>query len=59
MTTFTPPKLPTQIAPAKKLRRLTEEEIKSLLVKAREEIDAGEIKIATRLVEEVIEAIRT
>lgn len=58
MTTFAPVKLPTQLAPRKNLRRLTEEEKIALLVKAREEIDNGQIAYATRLVDEVIEAIR-
>jgi len=53
-----PIKLHTHHAPKPKVRRMTEAEIKSLLVKAREEIDNGEIRLASRLVEEVIEAIR-
>ena len=55
MTTI---KLHTQLAPKPKLRRLTEEEKVSLLVRAQEEIAAGEIRLATSLVQEVIEAIR-
>ena len=52
-------KLHTQLAPKRNIRRLTEEEKVSLLIRAQEEIAAGEIRMATRLVEEVIEAIRT
>jgi hypothetical protein len=52
-------KLHTQLAPRQKLRRLTEEEKVSLLQRAQEELAAGQVKMATRLVEEVIEAIRT
>jgi len=56
---MTPPiKLPTQLAPKRNLRRLSEEEKVSLLIRAQEEIAAGEIRMATRLVEEVIEALR-
>ena len=54
-------KLHTHHAPKPKLRRLSEEEKVSLLVRAQEEIAAGNpegIRIATRLVEEVIEALR-
>ena len=57
-----PIKLPTQLAPKRNLRRLSEEEKVSLLIRAQEEIAAGKpdgIRLATRLVEEVIEAIRT
>jgi hypothetical protein len=52
-------KLHTQLAPRQKLRRLTEEEKVSILQRAQEELQNGEVKLATRLVEEVIEAIRT
>jgi hypothetical protein len=52
-------KLHTQLAPKPKLRRLSEEEKLALLVRAQEELAAGQVKMATRLVEEVIEAIRT
>jgi hypothetical protein len=52
-------RLHTQLAPKPKLRRLSDEEKVSLLIRAQEEIAAGEIRMATRLVEEVIEAIRT
>jgi hypothetical protein len=51
-------KLHTHLAPRQKLRRLTEEEKVSLLQRAQEELAAGQVKMATRLVEEVIEALR-
>jgi hypothetical protein len=51
-------KLHTHLAPKPKLRRLSEEEKVSLLQRAQEELAAGQVKIATRLVEEVIEALR-
>jgi hypothetical protein len=51
-------KLHTHLAPRRNIRRLTEEEKLALLVKAREEID-NDIPYAVRLIEEVIEAIRT
>jgi hypothetical protein len=51
-------KLHTHLAPKPKLRRLSEEEKVSLLIRAQEEIAAGEIRLATKLVEEVIEALR-
>jgi predicted DNA binding CopG/RHH family protein len=51
--------LHTHLAPRQKLRRLTEEEKVSLLQRAQEELQNGEVKLAVRLIEEVIEAIRT
>lgn len=51
-------KLHTQLAPKPKVRQMTEAEMKSLLVKAREEIDNGDIPYANRILDEVIEAIR-
>jgi hypothetical protein len=51
-------KLHTHLAPKPRLRRLTSEEIKEILARVQQEIDAGEIKLATRLLDEVIEALR-
>jgi hypothetical protein len=51
-------KLHTHLAPRRNVRRLTEEEKVSLLQRAQEDLAAGQVKMATRLVEEVIEALR-
>jgi hypothetical protein len=51
-------KLHTHLAPKPKLRRLSEEEKLTLLVRAKQEID-NDIPYAVRLIEEVIEDLRT
>jgi uncharacterized protein (UPF0147 family) len=51
-------KLHTHLAPRRNIRRLTEEEIKYLLVRTKEEIRKGDAAYAASLLEEVIEALR-
>jgi hypothetical protein len=52
-------KLHTQHAPKGIRMPLTERDMKDLLIRAQDEIAAGNVKLASRLVGEVIEAIRT
>lgn len=55
MTTI---KLHTHIAPKRPVRRATEDDIKHLLVRAQDELDRGDVRVASRLLQEAIEAIR-
>jgi hypothetical protein len=52
-------KLHTQLAPRGIRMPLTERDMKDLLIRAQEEIAVGNVKLASRWIEEVIEAIRT
>lgn len=52
-------RLHTQLAPKRPVRRATEEEIKQLLVRAQDEIDRGYVRVASALLTEAIEAMRT
>jgi hypothetical protein len=51
-------KLHTHLAPRRNIRRLTEEEVVALLVRAREEV-GKDTRWAVAILDEVIEAIRT
>jgi hypothetical protein len=51
-------KLHTHLAPRRNIRRLTEEEVVALLVRARDEV-GKDPRWAVSILEEVIEAIRT